>query len=69
MVQVPSVAATSCNPLAPVRLLPSASTQLGVVSRWMRSGIACWRYCCLSPIDEELSMSNKMSILSIVVVL
>src|SRR5580658_4539350 len=40
------------------------STQFGLMRRLMRSGIAASRYCCLSPIDAELSMSKRTSILS-----
>ena len=38
-----------------------SSTQLGLRSRLMRSGMAALRYACLSPIDAELSIENKMS--------
>src|SRR5580658_24345 len=39
------------------------STQLGLTRPSMRSGIAARRYGCLSPIDAELSMSKRRSIL------
>src|SRR5580658_3239830 len=45
----------------PVTAAVAASMQLGLTRLSMRSGIACTRYCCLSPIDAELSMSNRTS--------
>ena len=44
---------------------PLLEMQFGVARRATRSGIAAPRYACLSPIDAELSMSNRMSTLSI----
>src|SRR5580698_11178359 len=60
--QLPLASDTSGAPLTTMAL-PWLSTQLGVTRRWIRSGMAAWRYCCLSPIDNELSMSNRMSTL------
>src|SRR5580704_1159804 len=40
-------------------------TQFGVTRRVMRSGTACSRYACLSPMDAELSMSKRRSTLLI----
>ena len=39
-------------------------TQFGVTRRFTRSGMAASRYACLSPIDAELSIENRMSSLS-----
>ncbi len=46
-------------------VVPVESTQLGVTSRVMSCGTAWARYCCLSPIEAELSITKRRSTLSI----
>ncbi|MBL0194563.1 MAG: hypothetical protein IPQ09_10155 [Myxococcales bacterium] len=58
---LPSSAAGSAR--SPVGL-PSSSTQFGVTRLLMRSGTASLRMACLSPMERELSMTKRRSILS-----
>src|SRR6187402_3582451 len=43
-----------------------SSTQLGATKRSTILGTATFRICCLSPIDTELSMTNNMSMVLMV---
>src|SRR5260221_1861499 len=43
---------------------PRLSTQRGLTRRWIMSGTASARSACLSPIDAELSIMKRRSILS-----